>query len=533
MKRTTTYLILVLALLLANPLQGWSQTVEAENEIKLSRKARKGFLASYKQDSQTGDITLVYITKEKRKKVEYEVYVIDGNTYKQKSHKEKTAQLDEFRTSFDDFNVVKEEYSESGIAVKGYLPENGVYNAGAGAIVGSFQSAFATVFKGLELQTYRLDYEYNWDEGRYYYTVDEGDDLNPKIDGLKLEGYDNFTVEEDGNYHLVVLAGERTPTGFKAARDGTIDTDRPKKRMHIMKYNPQGDKTNDVELFYDKPYTFRHGNFINNNQQYAMVLTGPEPQVQGVESDAELVVVDMDGNIQHRIRFMAKQARWKIINIFQEGENYFVYGGAEQEKAGQEDSFQLARINKNGNANVTLTNNETILEGAKGDPDTPYGETNGFFSKWEVKYHPMVQYVTNQGEFVLSGQVAEYKDGKVKVGDVYMLHFDAQGNFVAQYAYEAEENGAVTDQDLMETPNGLQWIVYEAGRVNQYTVDRYPRIASIDLANRSVGEFRIIGDGDYYLYESNGAVYDPNTAKARYFGEDKRGKRIWFARVQL
>lgn len=543
--RNNFLLLMVLTLFLGMEV-GWSQTVEAENEIKLSRKARKGSLASF-QRADNGDITLLYITRKKRKSVQYEVYVIDGKTYEQKSHETKKVSVDDFKAEFGTFKTVKEEYSETGIAVKGYLPEAGKFNVGnasaGGQIVGAYRAAFAQVFKGLELQKFRIDYEFNWEEGSYYYSVEELDDINPRYgeDELKLEHYDNYQVEQNGEYHLVVLAGERSPVGFKAARSGNLDPDQVKKNLHLLTFNPQGKMTSDVELFYDDPYTYRHGNFINGNTQYAMVLTAPEAKVQGTESDAELVIANLDGDIDERIRFSVKQARWNIINIFASDDAYYVYGGAAVEKAGQFDSFQLAKIGKNGMASTSITSNEKIYDSAKGDPDSPYGETTGLFSNWEVNYHPMIQHVTSSGEFILGGQVAKYKDDKKKILDLYMLHFDANQNFVTQYAFEPEEDDALSQQKIVESSSGIKWLVYSAGHIDVqgyggYTISTpwyYPRIATIDLGNRSVSKFENIGDGDYYVSESNGIMYDLQNENVLYFGKDKREKKIWFSRVKL
>lgn len=130
--------------------------------------------------------------------------------------------------------------------------------------------------------------------------------------------------------------------------------------------------------------------------------------------------------------------------------------------------------------------------------------------------------------------------------DLLMFHFDAKGNLISQYTMNKRFKGAAPDSQFFEFSSdgkSLYWTYFDvvgtkAVKELALVIEKplaVPKMAKINLATGSFDKYTEYGNGDNYVHYGGITNYfrykDSN--KVAYFGENKKGSSLWFARVNF
>jgi hypothetical protein len=125
--------------------------------------------------------------------------------------------------------------------------------------------------------------------------------------------------------------------------------------------------------------------------------------------------------------------------------------------------------------------------------------------------------------------------------DINAFHFDNKGILKAQYGVDTKENneysrdhGTPQDMFLGKNPNNVYWVVQEIKSYSDFfnRVLTYPRIAKVDLSTAKLSDFTALGGKEFYL-DRKFPYLESEPGKLVFFGADKPGKIIWFAKIDL
>jgi len=165
-------------------------------------------------------------------------------------------------------------------------------------------------------------------------------------------------------------------------------------------------------------------------------------------------------------------------------------------------------------------------------------------------------YVTADEDYLIAGQLT----ANVNMGngnsvksyeDIVCLHFDKNGALKAQYGVNKMNDDKKSEifemkQNFLLSGDGksLYWEILEvkgdkgyAGFWDAYN-DRptfyaqyFPRIGKIDLAASSLGDFKVMGDGKYFLNKHFTGTWDDKEKSKTYIGRDEDKKNLWMGKV--
>jgi hypothetical protein len=123
------------------------------------------------------------------------------------------------------------------------------------------------------------------------------------------------------------------------------------------------------------------------------------------------------------------------------------------------------------------------------------------------------------------------------------FHFDDKGVLKAQYSVDTEESNkyaksAGTEQLFIENASGtkMYWFKQEivGASMARGKMLAYPSGAHITLADGNISNFTSYGGEEgYYLDPLYPFLETDKGHTIVFFGSDKKGKEIWFARVKL
>lgn len=166
--------------------------------------------------------------------------------------------------------------------------------------------------------------------------------------------------------------------------------------------------------------------------------------------------------------------------------------------------------------------------------------------------------VTANEDYLIAGQLM----GSVNMGssnkvdsyeDVVCFHFDKTGNLKAQYGLGKLNNDKKSEifdmfQNFYLSPDGKSayWEVMEVKGVKGYEGFLeayagvptfyplyYPRIGKIDLTNSTVGAFKTMGDGKYFLKRNFIRQQNATENSVTYFGHDDDFKSLWVGKLLM
>ncbi len=526
-----------------------AQQLDLEKTYKISRASKRGFLAGLDYDKTAKTYTLTYFTDQKKNTFKYEQYVFD-NDFNFIKDDEFTEDAEKMKKKFKWFRFKGDEYTVMG---------NTVENNMMGTLV---------------LRKKRITYKYQFLLGGYSRKVEILEKVKPKTeDGNKFTGITN--AEDDMTGELYILASVKAKISAKGNEDvGAI---------RLMKFD------NDLNILKSTDLEFPHVQslaFVRTLEREN--LDDPEsPGVAGMififapsnamgkkladpdNNNYTYVRVDDQCNVVERFSFKSPASYWRIDDMLVNNNELYFYGpamagrdkyfneGVGTRFGGGEVKYKAVQLLKvSGGKMVYLT--ETNLEEFKAKQQFPPNQRktpdyNG--REFGVRSY----FFTSGGDLIVLGQnYDKTKEGLItKYEDVLGFHFDKNGILKAQYGLDTKEKGITVDynylngigytavtkittvyacpQTLIEGSDGDQyWILQEIKGQGRDKLLTYPRIGKINMKNSTLTDLKTFGKGEgFYLDPKYPFLETDKNETVVFFGADKAGKELWFARVKL
>ncbi len=539
-------IILMLTLLLATSGLFAQQFNLLEKTYEITGKAKRGTLVNATYDQTTGHYKLYYSVWSGLLSITLQVYTFDKdfNFVDLKNEDYQTDKLAELKklhpNEFSWVNFRGASYSVEGNSVEGNL-------------VGT-----------LVLKKKRTSYVYDWYNMNYTKTVQILDKVKPKNDeGTRYYYFTHF--EDDSNGDLYILCG---------ARDAKKGNDPLKyyKEYHILKFNKDLDLLKDVKIPFD----------FNTGYTYATNLT--QTTEEGSEAINEMIFVfapfdvgktncdpentnytylrvDKDLNISERIPFKSKAGYWNIDYILATNDAVYAFGPLASGKDdyynkldGKVSKYKSVQLMKIAGNNVEYLTETTLDEFVK-KLKTPPSQKKA--PEYEPKKFEIVNYkVFDNGDFMVVGQnfkmmqppptstslsAAINTPREKQYNDIIAFHFDNKGVLKAQYGVDTKEsndyskkNGTPQSMLMGKDPNNMYWVVQEIRGYSEWfkKILTYPRIAKVDMGAGTLGDFTALGDKEFFL-DPKFPYLESEPGKLVFFGSNKPGKIIWFAKIDL
>ncbi|MGY3211743.1 hypothetical protein [Mucilaginibacter sp. HD30] len=165
-------------------------------------------------------------------------------------------------------------------------------------------------------------------------------------------------------------------------------------------------------------------------------------------------------------------------------------------------------------------------------------------------------FITPNQEYLIAGQLTS----SVNMGmgnpvksyeDLVCLYFDKAGQLKTQFGVGKLNNDKKSEifdmlQDFRLSKDGksIYWEIQEVKGVKGYQsflnayydgspslyAVYFPRIAKIDLAANTIGEFKTLGDEKYYLRKDFKSYFNKAENSVTYLGHDEDFKKLWLAK---
>jgi hypothetical protein len=540
--------LVFLVVLLAGASQLQAQQLDLEKTYKISRASKRGFLAGLDYDKDAKTYTLTYFTDQKKNTFKYEQYVFD-NDFNLVKEGEFTEEAEKMKKKFKWFRFKGEEYTVMG---------NTVDNNLTGTLV---------------IKKKKITYKYQFLLGGYNRKVDILEKVKPKTeDGNKLTGITH--AEDDMNGDLYVLASVKAKIGVNAGTEvGSI---------RLMKFDSDLNmvKSKDFEFPYLQTLAFVRSIERENPDDpestgvAGLVFIFAPSNAMGKYSDPDnnnytYIRVDDQCNIVERFNFKSPASYWNIHEMISAGAETYFYGpamagrdkyfneGAGSRFGGGEVKYKAVQLMKvSGGKMVYLT--ETNLEEFKAKQQFPPSQRKT--PDYTGREFGIRSYnFASNGDLIVVGQnYNRTKEGNInKFEDVLGFHFDTDGKLKAQYGLDTKENGVAVDynylqgvgyytvtkitsvyacpQTIVEGSDGdLYWVLQEIKGQGNDKLLTYPRIGKVNMKNNTVTDLKTFGKGEgFYLDPKYPFLETDKSETLVFFGADKGGKELWFARVKL
>lgn len=282
---------------------------------------------------------------------------------------------------------------------------------------------------------------------------------------------------------------------------------------------------------------------------------------QRADSKYEYIEVTYDGSIVRRNTIdMPNNFTWIIKDIYEQDGNLFIHGLTNKTKvtdktiaaesthpmmaestyyASYEESpngYQIMKVTPEKIDWITFTDKKEFaptfvqMGAEKGKP----------YSGGSIKISDLT--IGKTGNIFITGQ----KKSGGNFGEVVAFNFDSHGKLLTSYSSKLRAKNSLnkatsTIQTLINTPkgDGLYWTVFEVAgdkavsfTSNERRTLYYPRIAKVSNDGKTTTDFMDIGGGEYYLDD----LFPVNRISGNrviYIGADKKGKTMWFAKVEM
>ncbi len=539
---------LLIMLLSAGPIL-LAQQLELEKTYKISRASKRGYLAGLDYDQDAKTYTLTYFTDQKKNTFKYEQYVFD-NDFNLIKDGEFTEEAEKMKKKFKWFKFKGDEYTVMG---------NTVDNNLTGTLV---------------LKRKKITYKYQFLLGGYNRKVDILEKVKPKTDdGNKLTGMTH--AEDDMNGDLYVLASVKAKIGVNAGDDvGSIKLLKFDNELNLV-------KSKDFDFPYLQTLAFVRTIEKENPDDpespgiAGMVFIFAPSNVMGKKySDPDnnnytYVRVDDQCNIVDRFSFKSPASFWNIHEMIYAGNEIYFYGpamagrdkyfneGAGQRFGGGEVKYRAVQLMKVAGGKMAYLTETTLDEFKAKQVFPPSQKKTPDYSGREFGVRGY-NFASN-GDLIVVGQnYDKTKEGNInKFEDVLGFHFDTNGKLKAQYGLDTKEKGVAVDYNYLQgvgyytvtkitsvyaspqtiiegSDHNLYWVLQEIkGQANDKLLT-YPRIGRINMANNSLTDLQTFGKGEgFYLDPKYPFLETDKSETLVFFGADKAGKELWFARVKL
>lgn len=528
----------------------FAQQLELEKTYKISRASKRGFLAGLDYDADKKTYRLTYFTGQKRNTFKYEEYTFD-NDFNLISEEEFEDEAEKMKRKFKWFKFKGETYTVVG---------NTIENNMMGTLV---------------LRKRKITYNYQFLLGGYTRKVEVLEKVKPKTDeGNKFTGVTH--AEDDMTGDLFVVASVKMKGGAKADNSNVG-------QMHILKFDADLNLAQDLDLGFQYPQTLAFIRSLDRENPddpespgvsgLAMVFA-PTNILGKKNADPDnnnftYVRIDENCKVVERFTFKSPASYWRIDEMIVSGNEAYFYGpamagrdkyyneGAGSRFGGGEVKYKAVQLMKvSGGKMAYLT--ETNLEEFKAKQQFPPSQrktpdyTGREFGIRSYNFAP-------NGDLIILGQnYDKNKDGIItRYEDVLGFHFDKNGVLRAQYGLDTKEKGITVDYNYLNgigyttvqkittvyacpqallpgTTGDMYWILQEVKGQSKEKLLTYPRIGKINVGNNTVTDLQTFGKGEgYYLDPKYPFLETDKSQTVVFFGADKNGKELWFARVKL
>lgn len=544
-KRIFGLLILLLSVVMIVP----AQQLELEKTYKISRASKRGYLAGLDYDNSAKTYTLTYFTDQKKNTFKYEQYVFD-NDFNLIKDGEFTEEAEKMKKKFKWFKFKGDEYTVMG---------NTVDNNLTGTLV---------------LKRKKITYKYQFLLGGYNRKVDILEKVKPKTDdGNKLTGMTH--AEDDMNGDLYVLASVKAKIGVNAGDDvGAIKLLKFDNELNMV-------KSKDFDFPYLQTLAFARTIEKENPDDpespgiAGMVFIFAPSNVMGKKyadpdnNNYTYIRVDDQCNIVERFSFKSPASFWNVHEMIIAGNELYFYGpamagrdkyfneGAGQRFGGGEVKYKAVQLMKVSNGKMVYLTETTLDEFKAKQVFPPSQKKTPDYTGREFGVRSY-NFASN-GDLIVVGQnYDKTKEGNInKFEDVLGFHFDTNGKLKAQYGLDTKEKGVAVDYSYLQgvgyytvtkitsvyaspqtiiegSDHNLYWVLQEIkGQANDKLLT-YPRIGRINMSNNTLTDLQTFGKGEgFYLDPKYPFLETDKSETLVFFGADKAGKELWFARVKL
>lgn len=523
--KTLFYLSLTVLMLLSFNIGSNAQTLDKENTYTITGKAKRGALGNASYDAELRIYSLVYVTKSNDKKAKFQTYTFDKD-FNFLDMFEDEVEFEKAKTKYRWFKYRGELYTTEGL----YVEPN---------------------FTGtLVLRKKRITYKYDWLFLGYYKDVDILEKLKPKTEeGLKFFYLGH--AEDDVTGEVLILCG------IKDKINKDADGYRHSKDMVVLKFNKDVELIGQTNFTFDHPQTLALTRSISNSDGSVggmsfvfAPLGGPGMgKVQDPnKNNFTYVRVNSNPEVIDNIKFESYAPYWNINELVVDvNDDVYIFGASAMGKdkyynqllaTSKFKAVQLMKISDHKVAYFT----ETDLEEFESKLKKPANQKK--VPSYEGKKFAFANYfLSSNGDFFVSGQ--NYKPSKegAQFNDIVGFHFDEKGHLLSQYSVDTKEsnkdakaNG--TEQFFIENAKGdrVYWFQLEILGVSMSRgkMLAYPSIGNVNLADNSISNFTSYGGEEGYFLDNSFPYLETDKGNAIvFFGSNKKGKEIWFARIIL
>lgn len=520
----------LLILLGASLLQVSSQNLAKENRIQVEKKNR-GYLGNVVVDEIRKQIDMVFVTKEKTKKIKFHVYQFDYDLNLVNEFSDEQ-ELEKARGKYKWFTHKggEDEVTYQGVTVTGNLTGQ-------------------TVFQQKEIIR-----KFSWATGSYKYKTKMGDKLKPKTeDGKKLFFYAGLDLDETGE--AISLMGLRGK--------GVKELGKEMYHYQVAKVNKDLDIVNKEEMIFDyMAYPIYNGLIKSNDPNgqsegdwafvFAPFKAGGYKKIADDPRDYIYARVGRDGKIKHRITFKTKAHSWKVTGVYERDGQVLLYGPGKTKKIekaymkmgesyqAQEkgfEAFQIVSI-KEGKIDFITSNPLVDFETKALKPEGQKKVRVYDGRKVEVRGMDFL----SSGEFIINAQdwATDIRGNGNVYKTVFVFHFNKVGNLISSYGIDNPQDGWGSGADgvrgipmdaaTFEGQNGkYYWLSIFPKTVHTwkeisgnyeitYTQPRYAGFfGEIDPASKKAN-FSLLGGEDVYLFNKYPWVSIENGTKRIFLG---------------
>jgi len=584
--RKRSILILALGLVfLGRPV--FSQHLEVEKNIELTGKSKsKGYLGNVTVDDAKQQFDLVFVTKEKRDKIKFEVYKFDYNLNLVSNYNDEQ-ELTAAKSKFSWFNFGgKDQEVYTGI------------------------TAEKTMTGKLVLKKIRITKKFNWWTGKYGYDKDVLDKEKPSTmdeDGNKRKLYyaAHQEISSSGDLLVLALVNRSIMSMFK---DGSRD-------YLLMHFNKELKVTEETTLNFPSPQCLVYsggvsGSDPNGDNDGIFIFAPYGGQGYGKIADPSptnytYVRVTPGGKILERFNFKSDCNYWAIMDAYATGNDVYVYGPGSIDKPEKNYTKMPYALTQDAlSSAMTEEQRETALEEMKYSHLQIIKVSGGKMSFLtsvsiddinEKAIKPPAQKklyefdgkrfvlndinITATGDIFINGQDFSGKADKGRTyKDFLMFQFDKTGVFKKFYGIQntaksplfgPKATAVAASSAIIESPDSksLFWQIYFVKDIDEdcssyseesfntkttYTTCYYTplyqlRTGTIDIASGSVSDFNNYGGDDYFLYidlqESRGKdvpyifinggkqiIYIARQRKGGFSGSERWGSGLWLGK---
>ncbi|HNX07950.1 MAG TPA: hypothetical protein PKL96_10230, partial [Bacteroidales bacterium] len=289
------------------------------------------------------------------------------------------------------------------------------------------------------------------------------------------------------------------------------------------------DETIDNLIFMFAPYDLGKSNREPDNKNYRYIR------------------MDKDLNITEDIPVKSKASYWSIDYVLATEDAVYVFGPLAAGKddfynqlAGNVSKYKSVQLMKVANKKIEYLT-ETNLEEFAAKLKTPPSQKSS--PEYKGKKFDIINYkVFPNGDFMVVGQ--NYKlntDNEKQFADIIAFHFDRTGVLKAQYGLDTKESNEYskkfgTPQSMLlgKNTNNMYWVVQEIRGYSDWykKILTYPRVGKVDMTTATLSDFAPLGDKEFFL-DPKFPYLESEPGKLVFFGANKSGKTIWFAKIDM